>query len=114
MVAYCLAMVITLITVGLSAYRVSRLNIVSAVRDLPNAPMPISSNGWREAVTTLLFHFRRIAATPHTLLTAMASFRLRRVVDVPCEAVMVTSVCFRSSRYRQLVDCSGRHCPKAG
>ena len=81
-VAYCLAMVITLITVGLSAYRVSRLNIVSAVRDLPNAPMPISSNGWREAVTTLLFHFRRIAATPHTLLTAMASFRLRRVVDV--------------------------------
>jgi len=34
-VAYCLGMVITLATVGISAYRVSRLNIVAAVRGLP-------------------------------------------------------------------------------
>ena len=34
-VAYCLGMVITFITVGVSAYRVSRLNIVAAIRDLP-------------------------------------------------------------------------------
>ncbi len=34
-VAYCLGMVITFITVGVSAYRVSRMNIVAAVRDLP-------------------------------------------------------------------------------
>ena len=34
-VAYCLGMVITLITVGVSAYRVSRMNIVAAIRDLP-------------------------------------------------------------------------------
>ncbi len=34
-VAYCLGMVITFITVGFSAYRVSRMNIVAAVRDLP-------------------------------------------------------------------------------
>ena len=34
-VAYCLGMVITLITVAISAYRVSRMNIVAAVRDLP-------------------------------------------------------------------------------
>jgi len=34
-VAYCLGMIITLGTVGISAYRVSRLNIVSAVRGLP-------------------------------------------------------------------------------
>ena len=34
-VAYCLGMVITLGTVGISAYRVSRLNIVAAVRGLP-------------------------------------------------------------------------------
>ena len=34
-VAYCLGMVITFITVGISAYRVSRMNIVAAVRDLP-------------------------------------------------------------------------------
>ena len=35
-VAYCLGMVITFITVGISAYRVSRMNIVAAVRDLPS------------------------------------------------------------------------------
>ncbi|MEE8465998.1 MAG: ABC transporter permease, partial [Dehalococcoidia bacterium] len=34
-VAYCLGMVITLGTVGFSAYRVSRMNIVAAIRDLP-------------------------------------------------------------------------------
>ena len=36
-VAYCLGMVITFATVAGSAYRVSRLNIVSAVRGLPEA-----------------------------------------------------------------------------
>ena len=35
-VAYCLGMVITFITVGISAYRVSRMNIVAAIRDLPS------------------------------------------------------------------------------
>ncbi len=35
-VAYCLGMVITFVTVGVSAYRVSRMNIVAAVRDLPS------------------------------------------------------------------------------
>ncbi len=34
-VAYCLGMVITFMTVAISAYRVSRMNIVAAVRDLP-------------------------------------------------------------------------------
>ena len=34
-VAYCLGMVITFATVGVSAYRVSRMNIVSAIRGLP-------------------------------------------------------------------------------
>jgi putative ABC transport system permease protein len=37
-VAYCLGMVITFATVGISAYRVSRLNIVAAVRGLPPPP----------------------------------------------------------------------------
>ena len=36
-VAYCLGMVITVATVALSAYRVSRLNIVAAVRNIPEA-----------------------------------------------------------------------------
>ena len=34
-VAYCLGMVITFLTVAVSAYRVSRMNIVAAIRDLP-------------------------------------------------------------------------------
>ena len=34
-VAYCLGMVITFVTVAISAYRVSRMNIVAAIRDLP-------------------------------------------------------------------------------
>lgn len=34
-VAYCLGMVITFVTVAVSAYRVSRMNIVAAIRDLP-------------------------------------------------------------------------------
>lgn len=37
-VAYCLAMVITFATVGFSSYRVSRMNIIEAVRDLPESP----------------------------------------------------------------------------
>ncbi len=36
-VSYCLGMVITVVTVAGSAYRVSRLNIVAAVRNIPEA-----------------------------------------------------------------------------
>ena len=39
-IAYCLGMAITFGTVAFSAYRVSRLNIVMAIRDLPEALMP--------------------------------------------------------------------------
>ena len=39
-VAYCLGMIITLATIGFSAYRVSRLNIVVAIRGLPDALLP--------------------------------------------------------------------------
>ncbi len=46
-VAYCLGMVITFITVAVSAYRVSRMNIVAAVRDLP-APLEVSTKTRRE------------------------------------------------------------------
>ncbi len=39
-VSYCLGMLVTLFTVFFSARRVSRLNIVSAIRDLPDPPPP--------------------------------------------------------------------------
>ena len=39
-VSYCLGMIITFATVGVSAYRVSYLNIVAAVRNLPESLAP--------------------------------------------------------------------------
>ncbi|MEO8288928.1 MAG: FtsX-like permease family protein [Chloroflexota bacterium] len=39
-VAYCLGMLVTFATVAISAVRVSRLNIVSAIRDIPDMPKP--------------------------------------------------------------------------
>lgn len=39
-VSYSLGMLVTFVTVLISAYRVSRLNIVSAIRDLPEPPPP--------------------------------------------------------------------------
>ena len=39
-VAYCLGMLVTFFTVAISAVRVSRLNIVAAIRDIPDAPKP--------------------------------------------------------------------------
>ncbi|MEO6457448.1 MAG: FtsX-like permease family protein [Chloroflexia bacterium] len=41
-VAYCLGMLVTFLTVSISAARVSRLNIVSAIRDIPDVPKPDS------------------------------------------------------------------------
>ncbi len=48
-VSYCLGMVITMATVAVSAHRVSRLNIVTAVRGLPNPP-ETTSTGWRSVL----------------------------------------------------------------
>ncbi len=39
-VAYCLGLLLTFLTVTISSWRVSRLNIVSAIRDLPPPPNP--------------------------------------------------------------------------
>ena len=62
-VSYCLGMVITLATIAVSAYRVSRLNIVAAVRGLP-VPITVSDRGWREILAApweaLLRPFRLI------------------------------------------------------
>ena len=46
-VAYCLGIAITFATVAVSAYRVSRLNIVAAIRDTPT-PITITTRTWRE------------------------------------------------------------------
>ena len=57
-VAYCLGMVITLATVGISAYRVSRLNIVAAVRGLP-PPVQTSETPFRVRLMAPLRAFSR-------------------------------------------------------
>jgi putative ABC transport system permease protein len=44
-VAYCLGVVVTFATIAVSSWRVSRLNIVAAIRDLDDAPRP--GGGWR-------------------------------------------------------------------
>ena len=53
-VAYCLGMAITFATVAISAYRVSRLNIVVAIRGLPEAIIPKSDSTFRDRLFDLL------------------------------------------------------------
>jgi len=53
-VAYCLGMIITLATISFSAYRVSRLNIVVAIRGLPDALLPSSEPPLRARVIGVL------------------------------------------------------------
>ena len=48
-VAYCLGMVITMVTIAVSAYRVSRMNIVAAIRDTPT-PESRTGTPWRRVL----------------------------------------------------------------
>ena len=67
-VAYCLGMIITFATVAVSAYRVSRMNIVEAVRGLPGTVTATSEGTFshrllgvvRAAVRPILFLFSAI------------------------------------------------------
>ncbi len=49
-IAFTLGMIITFVTVAFSAYRVSRLNIVAAIRNLP-VPITIRTWGWRRGIS---------------------------------------------------------------
>ena len=73
-VAYCLGMAITFGTVIFSAYRVSRLNIVMAIRDLPQALMPAEAPPFRERLTGLL----RALARPFIFLVRAFKDLLKR------------------------------------
>ena len=50
-ISYCLGMVITFATIAVTAYRVSRMNIVAAIRGLPT-PVTVSTAGWREILAS--------------------------------------------------------------
>ncbi|MGA7669151.1 MAG: FtsX-like permease family protein [Nitrolancea sp.] len=45
-IAYTLGVIVTFITITISSWRVSRLNIVSAIRDIPEATMAKASRRW--------------------------------------------------------------------
>ena len=76
-VAYCLGMVITLGTVGISAYRVSRLNIVAAVRGLP-PPKQQSLTPYRTLLMAPLWAFARPAVLFGTGLWSIAKMHPKR------------------------------------
>ncbi len=70
-VAYCLGVLLTFVTVAISSWRVSRLNIVSAIRDLPPPASPdaglraLFAQPWRHLVDAFRQLFR---LRPHRTL----------------------------------------------
>ena len=77
-VAYCLGMAITFATVAFSSYRVSRLNIVMAIRDLPEALMIAGEPPFRQRLTILA---RSLVRPLIFLARAFRSLFKRRFVD---------------------------------
>jgi putative ABC transport system permease protein len=53
--AFCLGMLVTFVTVAFSSWRVSRLNIVRAIRDIPEPSMRRVSRAWLAGAVFLLF-----------------------------------------------------------
>ena len=105
-VAYCLGMVITFITVGVSAYRVSRMNIVAAVRDLP-APPEVSARSLRELllgpVLALTLPFRLIGRLGRALFrgqpgAASAALAQLALSPLTTPAGLVASIALLLSR----------------
>ncbi|PKB72289.1 MAG: hypothetical protein BZY87_01365 [SAR202 cluster bacterium Io17-Chloro-G6] len=80
-VAYCLGMVITLGTVGFSAYRVSRMNIVAAVRGLP-PPVQQSQTPYRSRLLAPLRAFARPVLLGATGLWSLVRLDLRRGIGL--------------------------------
>ena len=91
-VAYCLGMVITLATVGISAYRVSRLNIVAAVRGLP-PPVQQSETPYRTRLLAPLRALSRPATLAWSGVLAFVKLEIPRGLGLFLKAVwaLVTS-----------------------
>jgi len=91
-VAYCLGMVITLATVGISAYRVSRLNIVAAVRGLP-PPVQQSVTPYRTRLLAPLRALSRPATLAWSGILAFAKLDIPRGLGLLLKAVwaLITS-----------------------
>ena len=89
-VAYCLGMLITLGTVGISAYRVSRLNIVAAVRGLP-PPVLTSQTPFRDLLLAPLRAFASPVLLAATGVRALASGNLMRGLGLLSQAGWATA-----------------------
>ncbi len=88
-VAYCLGMVITLGTVGISAYRVSRLNIVAAVRGLP-PPVSQSITPYRVRLLAPIWAVVRPFVLLATSLRALAGMKFGQGLGLLVNAVWAT------------------------
>ena len=88
-VAYCLGMVITLGTVGISAYRVSRLNIVAAVRGLP-PPVSQSITPYRVRLLAPIWAVVRPFVLLATSLRALAGMKFDQGLGLLANAVWAT------------------------
>ena len=88
-VAYCLGMVITLGTVGISAYRVSRLNIVAAVRGLP-APVSQSITPYRVRLLAPIWAVVRPFVLLATSLRTLAGMKFGQGLGLLVNAVWAT------------------------
>ena len=88
-VAYCLGMVITLGTVGISAYRVSRLNIVAAVRGLP-PPVSQSITPYRVRLLAPIWAVVRPFMLLATSLRALAGMEFGQGLGLLVNAVWAT------------------------
>ena len=91
-VSYCLGMTITFATVAVSAYRVSRLNIVAAIRGLPS-PATVPTTSWRYLLITplqaLLLPLRLAWGSVLSLVTLHPLRALAYLLRIPKATVSV-------------------------
>ncbi len=84
-VSYCVGMIITFATVALSSYRVSRLNIVTAIRGLPEAIVLRSEARFSQRLILVL---KAVARPLIFLWRALQSLRRLRVGRFPLNLVL--------------------------
>ena len=85
-ISYCLGMLITFITVAVSATRVNRLNIVAAVRGLP-APVVLSTTGWTDILMGPVRAFARPFRLAWSSAVSQASLHPIRAIGYLFEAM---------------------------
>ncbi|MFH1560237.1 MAG: FtsX-like permease family protein [Chloroflexota bacterium] len=103
-VSYCLGMVFTFATVAVSSYRVSRLNIVAAIRGLPT-PATTSTTNWREVLVApwraFMLPFRLAGQSVLALVTLHPLRALAYLLGMP-RAIISVPIAFNKSTFQVL------------